>query len=216
MIPTVLRAVSVVLFAVSAACSVNEAPPTTTPKTCPDVEIVFARGTNQPPGLGRVGEPFAQAVAAGVPGRRVDTYGVDYPADAGQHIAPGVTDTIRHVTAMAARCPTTSIVLGGYSQGALVVSAVIGATTSTTPTEVLPPTLIPRIAAVVVFGNPLGARSETIETTDTPFRVQSLDYCNLGDPVCGGRGPYPGSHRGYPDDGGTARGASFVVGHLSD
>jgi len=30
---------------------------------CPDVEVIFARGTNEPPGLGRVGDAFVDSLA---------------------------------------------------------------------------------------------------------------------------------------------------------
>ena len=29
---------------------------------CPDVEVIFARGTNEPPGLGRVGDAFVDSL----------------------------------------------------------------------------------------------------------------------------------------------------------
>ena len=184
---------------------------------CPDVEVVFARGTGQPPGPGRVGEPFARAIAAGLPGRRVDVYGVDYPADAAQHFAPGATDITRHVVARAMACPATSVVLGGYSQGALAVAAAIGVARTGTGSgrrvEVLPPTSA-QVAAVVVFGDPLGARGRSIETEDSPFRSRSVEYCHTADAVCGGRGPEIGTHRSYPDDGTTDRAAALVVGRL--
>ena len=38
---------------------------------CPDVEVVFARGTNEPPGVGGVGDAFANSLRSQVGGRSV-------------------------------------------------------------------------------------------------------------------------------------------------
>src|SRR5262245_62418158 len=47
---------------------------------CPDVEVVFARGTNDAPGLGNVGDAFVGALRDKVGGRSVGAYAVNYPA----------------------------------------------------------------------------------------------------------------------------------------
>jgi cutinase len=195
----------------SSACSAVT--PVAAPAGCPDVEVVFARGTHQPPGLGRVGDAFAHAIAAGLPGRRVDAYGVDYPADSAQHFALGATDITRHVGALAATCPMTSVVLGGYSQGALAVAAAIGVPMARPPVEALASPSA-QVVAVVVFGDPLGSERRSIETEDTPFRSRSVEYCHTADAVCGGRGPEVGTHHSYPDDGTTDRAAALVAERL--
>jgi cutinase len=184
------------------------------PAHCSDVEVAFARGTNQPPGFGRVGDAFLRAFLAGVPGRTVGLYAVNYPADSQQDFGVGANDLTRHVTAVAATCPKTTFVLGGYSQGAMVIAAAIGVPMSGAPTDVLPARLSTQVAAVVVFGNPLGSRGRSIDTAGTPFRARSVEFCDRDDPVCGRRGPLPGSHRGYPDNGATDQAAAFAVGHL--
>ena len=48
---------------------------------CPDVDVVFARGTSEPPGVGGIGQAFVDAlrVASRRP-RSVDVYPVNYPA----------------------------------------------------------------------------------------------------------------------------------------
>ena len=51
----------------------------TTP-ACSNVEIVFARGTNEAPGVGVTGQAFVDALEADLPGQTVDVYGVNYPA----------------------------------------------------------------------------------------------------------------------------------------
>ena len=94
---------------------------------CPDVEVVFARGTNEPPGLGRVGDALVDALRQQTGGMNIDAYGVNYAAGKLQlHGGDGAKDTINHVRQTVARCPSTRIVLGGYSQGASVMDIVAG------------------------------------------------------------------------------------------
>jgi len=206
---------AILTVAMATACTAPLAPPRPSAAAgCPDVDVVFARGTNQPPGFGRVGDPFLRTLTAGLPGRTVSAYAVDYAADSRQDFGPGATDITRHVSTVASTCPATRFVLGGYSQGALAVAASIGVPVGSAAVERLSPTLSPRVAAVVVFGDPLGARRRSIETADTMFRAQSTEFCNVGDAVCGSPGPDRGAHGRYPNDGSTDRAASFALAHL--
>ena len=93
---------------------------------CPDVEVVFARGTAETaPPVGLTGLSFAQALRSQLPGKTVSVYGVDYPASNNfnnrvafvRNVVDGITAAQDHIKATAARCPNTGIVLGGYSQG---------------------------------------------------------------------------------------------------
>src|SRR5262245_27287920 len=45
---------------------------------CPDIELIFARGTDEPKGVGRVGEALADSLQQQT-GKNVDSYGVKYP-----------------------------------------------------------------------------------------------------------------------------------------
>jgi cutinase len=47
---------------------------------CPAVQVVFARGTGEPDGTGRVGQAFVDALRPLVKGKSVAVYGVNYPA----------------------------------------------------------------------------------------------------------------------------------------
>ena len=47
---------------------------------CPDIEVIFARGTNDAPGLGDVGGAFVDSLRGKVGGRSVGAYAVNYPA----------------------------------------------------------------------------------------------------------------------------------------
>ena len=54
--------------------------PAATAVPCPDIEVVFARGTAEPAGIGRVGQAFTDALSAQAGGRTVTSYAVNYPA----------------------------------------------------------------------------------------------------------------------------------------
>lgn len=183
---------------------------------CSDVEVLFARGTGEPQGLGIVGRPFAEAVRANLPGRTVSTYAVVYGAAFSQATAgAGATDMSRRVTAVAARCPATRFVIGGYSQGATVTDIAIGirgaGTSSGTP---IPANLAPRVAAVVVFGNPLGLSGRTIAGSSATYGPKAREFCNSGDPVCGGGANFA-AHVGYASNGATTAGGRFAAARVN-
>src|SRR6185436_9282762 len=93
--------------------------------SCPSVEGVFARGTSEAPGVGATGQAFVDALTARLPGKTVEAYGVTYPESLnfGQ-AADGIADASNRIQAVADNCPTTKIVVGGYSQGAAVAGYV--------------------------------------------------------------------------------------------
>jgi cutinase len=181
---------------------------------CPDVELVFARGTGEPPGLGRVGDALFGALQPALGGRSLGAYAVNYPASynfltTGQ----GADDARGHIGWMADNCPDTRIVLGGFSQGAAAVSMLAGVapvgqrigTIGSAPA--LDPGLAGRVAAVAVFGNP-GARFGTPLSGAGQFAGRAIDLCSGGDPICSdGRNrsahsnyelpPYPGQAAGF-------------------
>ncbi len=183
---------------------------------CPDIEVVFARGTNDTPGVGRVGQAFADALSAQIGGRSLTTYAVNYPASYDfLAAADGATDATNRISSMAAACPSTRIVLGGYSQGAAVVDMLagvpplgnkIGEIGSAPP---LPGSLVPNVAAVAVFGNPATKFSNPI--TSSVFGGRAIDLCKDGDPICsGGRNPF--AHSDYVSAGLADQAANFVAG----
>lgn len=90
---------------------------------CPDVEVTFARGTAEPPGVGGVGQAFIDSLRSQIRGHSLGVYAVNYPA--GEDFAPsasaGAGDAHAHVQSMVANCPNARLILGGYSQGAMVI-----------------------------------------------------------------------------------------------
>ncbi|WP_432993892.1 cutinase family protein [Dactylosporangium sp. CA-233914] len=184
---------------------------------CADVEIVFARGTGDLPGLGVLGTPLVSAIRSALPGRTVNAYGVNYAAEASQASAgPGATDMSRHVNAVAAACPGTKFVIGGYSQGATVTDIAIGIPFGTTTGETIPAGLASRVSAVVVFGNPLGILHQTIAQRSSVYGPKTKEFCNAGDAICGSAaGGNALAHLQYMSNGSVQQAAQFVAGKLA-
>lgn len=179
---------------------------------CPDVDIAFARGTDEPPGLGGVGQAFVESVRQLAGGRSVGEYAVAYPAngDFNASIGAGVADARGHIESVAARCPNTRIVLGGYSQGAGVMDIV---------TNDMPPQVANHVAAVVDFGRPKSSYSRSLATNLAPnvgaaYSDRFLDVCIPTDPICWEGGSNPFAHMAYAATGQAAQAATFVVGKL--
>jgi len=180
---------------------------------CPDIEVVFARGTNEDPGLGRIGTAFINALRGKVGGRSVGTYAVNYPASFDfLAAAGGANDASGHVQWMMANCPDTRLVLGGYSQGAAVIDVIAAVPVPGIGFNApLPPNTPEHVAALAVFGNP-SAKVGLPLTVSPVWGARSIDLCNFGDPVCSGGDDVP-AHRAY--NGGPAeQAAGFVAGLL--
>jgi cutinase len=166
---------------------------------CPDAEVVFARGREEPPGVGAVGDALVNSLRSKV-SMSVGVYGVNYPADLSA--ASGANDIRAHVQSMAGSCPNTRMVLGGYSLGATAADLVTRAN--------LPPDMYQHIAAVALFGN--GAK----RLGPAPaFAGKTIDQCADGDPICG-RGLNWPSHLqpSYLGSGLVDQAASFIAGKL--
>lgn len=182
-----------------------------------DVDVVFARGTGEATGLGVLGRPLVSALTTQLSGYSVSSYAVDYAANSSQTSAgPGATDMSSHVSSVAAACPGTRFVIGGYSQGATVTDIAIGIRAGVTTGTPIPTNLSSRVAAVVVFGNPLGARGQTIAEASPTYGPKSRDYCNVSDSICGGEGSNPagegsGGHLSYASNGSVTQGAQFAA-----
>ena len=182
---------------------------------CPDVEVVFARGTAEPAGLGRVGQAFVDELRSDLGGRTVGTYAVNYPAsyDFLQSAPQGADDAAR-VQATAASCPATSIALGGYSQGAAVVdliSADPGATFGFG--RPMPAAVADHVAAVAVFGNPAGRIGRTLTSASPLYGAKTIDLCNGADPVCSNGDDRP-AHSRYVEGGFPTQAADFVAAKI--
>jgi cutinase len=181
---------------------------------CPDIEVVFARGTNDAPGLGNVGDAFVGTLRGRVGGRSVGAYAVNYPASFDfLAAADGANDASAHIQYMVGNCPNTRLVLGGYSQGAAVIDVI-----SAVPIPVvgfdnpLPPNVPDHVAAIAVFGNP-SAKLGLPLTVSPVWGGRAIDLCNADDPICQTNGESVAAHRAYPG-GPTNQAANFVAGLL--
>jgi len=193
--------------------------PTAAAQPCPDVEVVFARGTSEAPGMGRVGQAFANSLAPQLGGRTVGTYGVNYPASYDfLNTAAGATDATNRIAMMAQQCPGTRIVLGGYSQGAAVIDMLagvpplgnkVGDIGSAPP---LPGGLNNNVAAVAVFGNPATKFGNPVSAAGS-FAGKAIDLCAAGDPICS-RGRNPFAHTHYESSAFINQAASFAAGRI--
>jgi cutinase len=117
----------------------------------PGAEVVFARGREEPPGVGFVGAALFNSLQAKVH-MPVGSYGINYPADVDP--AKGANDMSAHVQSTAKQCPNTREVLGGYSLGAVAADLVIAVTKPGFGfSNPLPQGLDQNVVAVAMFGN---------------------------------------------------------------
>lgn len=191
---------------------------------CSNVEVVFARGTNEPPGVGATGQAFTDALIARLPGKSVDVYGVDYPASYDfARAADGVADASNKITSVVAACPQTRIVVGGYSQGAAIAAYI---TTDSVPdgyalppgiTGPLPPNIANHVAAVALFGKPSNGFLDLIDRNAPPITIghlytaKTIDLCAPSDPVCASSGFSRAAHSAYQSNGMTDQAADFAA-----
>ena len=186
--------------------------PAATAAPCPDAEVVFARGTHEPDGLGEVGQGFVDALGPRLGGRSLGVYAVEYPAedDYFNSTVSGGEAARDHILRVVAECPTTRIVLGGYSQGAAVASGV---------TSVLPPEVASHVVAVALFGAPTSGLSAMLAggadlpTVNPAFTARTIDLCIDGDPICSS-GMDLSAHTGYVAAGMTDQAADYAAARI--
>ncbi len=183
---------------------------------CPDIEVIFARGTDDTAGLGAVGGAFVNALRNKVGGRSVGSYAVNYPADYDfLAAASGANDASAHVQYMMGACPNTRLVLGGYSQGAAVMDVIaavpIPAIGFNNP---LPPNAPDFVAADRRVRQSVGQARPAVDDQPGVGR-RSIDLCNGGDPICQTDGQSIAAHRSPSYTGGFVNtAADFVAGRV--
>lgn len=193
---------------------------------CPDVQVVFARGTDDPPGLGPTGQAFVDSLHPRIGAKSFDVYPVDYPAthdwtNAGE---AGVRDAGAHVLSMAHNCPNTKMVLGGYSQGA----AVMGFVTSPVVPNGIDPASVPKpldpeianhVSSVVLFALPnekaMNFFGEPPVFIGPLYQAKTLQVCAAEDPICSD-GMNFAAHDTYSTNAAVIdKGAAFAAGLLA-
>jgi cutinase-like protein len=222
----VVCSISAAAAAISALMSSPAGIPYAAAAGCPDVEVVFARGTTEPPGVGGIGQAFVDSLQSQLAPKSMWTYAVNYPASTDfPTAAQGVIDASARVREMAAKCPTTKLVLGGYSQGAAVIGYVTAAEIPpgyTVPpgiTGPMPPEIADHVAAVALLGKP---SSRFLNRIDAPpitigplYTAKTLDQCIPGDPVCTNDGSNIGAHMQYVETGMVDEAAAYVAQRLT-
>ena len=193
----------------AAALSSPLSTPAASADPCPNVQVLFARGTNEPVGTGFTGQAFADSLTAQLPGKTVAVSAVDYPAtdDYLRSAAVGSDNAIAQIQSTVAGCPNTKLVLGGYSQGAAVTEMA---------TSALPAPAANHVAAVVLFGKPASDFSQMLAggaplpTISPLYASKTLDLCIPDDPICS-----PGmsvfAHMSYLTSGLTNDAAAFAA-----
>jgi len=182
---------------------------------CPDAEVIFARGTDEPAGMGRVGDALVDSLRGKTSGLIIRSYAVDYKATITQrHSGEGAKDAIDHIKSTVAACPNTKIVLGGYSQGASVVNIVAGFSGINWGSP-LPPEYTKNIAAVATFGNQADRTDGAPPTQNSPLSPKAIDLCNPADPIChaGAGNSWSGHTQGYVPAY-TDQAAAFIASKL--
>lgn len=204
-----------VLLTVTAPLIITGATPVAAADDCPDAEVIFARGTDEPAGMGRVGDALVDSLRKQASGLIIRSYAVDYKATITQrHSGEGAKDAIDHIKSTAAACPNTKIVLGGYSQGASVVNIVAGFSGINWGSP-LPPEYTKNIAAVATFGNQADRTDGAPPTQNSPLSPKAIDLCNPADPIChaGAGNSWSGHTQGYVPAY-TDQAAAFIVSKL--
>ncbi|BBX13902.1 cutinase [Mycobacterium novum] len=199
--------------------------PVASAQPCPDTELVFARGTGEPPGVGPTGQAFVNALSTRLAPNPLSVYAVDYPAnDQWDTGVDGIRDAGAHVVSRATTCPRTKMVLGGYSQGAAVMGFVTsaqvpdGVDPATVP-KPLDPDIAEHVAAVVLFAMPneraMKFLKEPTIAIGPSYQAKTLQVCAPEDAVCS-EGLSFAAHDSYAGDDATMieQGADFAAHRL--
>ncbi|OBG40778.1 cutinase [Mycobacterium alsense] len=202
--------------------------PSASAAPCPDVEVTFARGTDEPPGVGAVGQQFIDSLREQAGGKSIAVYPVNYPAggDIGPSVSAGANDAHAHVRSTIASCPNTKLVLGGYSEGAGVIdmTTIARAPIAGMVPDILTADEADHVAALATLGNPSGRfLGAPIPELSPWYGAKAVDLCAPGDPVCA-----PGAmltlpthdemfspeHLSYTHNGMPSQAAAFVAGRV--
>jgi len=197
--------------------------PSASAQPCPDVEVVFARGTTEDPGLGPTGQAFVDALRTRVGTKSIGVYPVNYPATTDFPTAiDGVRDASAYVRSEAATCPNTQMVLGGFSQGAAVMGFV---TSDVVPDGApdgvpnpMPPDVANHVATVALFGKPnsrfMRVINQPLVEVGPLYQAKTIDLCVPDDPICSSGTDF-NAHTEYADMGMVDQAATFTASHLA-
>jgi len=167
---------------------------------CKAYTVIFARGTGETGNVGTlVGPPFFQALASRIGSGNLAVQGVDYPADVAGFLEggdPAGSTTMASLVEQAmTQCPSSKVVMSGYSQGGQLVHNAAAQ---------LPASVTANVAAAVIFGDPdNGTAVQGVPAARTDI------ICHAGDNICQHGDLILPAHLTYGEDAGSA--ADFVV-----
>ncbi|KAH7091898.1 cutinase-domain-containing protein [Auriculariales sp. MPI-PUGE-AT-0066] len=146
-------------------------------RVCRNTTLLFARGTSETTNMGgSVGPALASALRT-----RFGSSAVAVALDPKN--ADGSVDCDNKIGTLLSYCPSTRIVISGYSQGAEQVHGCLLRLTQTEANSV---------RAAVTFGDPLSTT-----TFDKISSSRAKVFCNVGDLVCAGQFIITAAHLTY-------------------
>ncbi|KAI0908044.1 carbohydrate esterase family 5 protein [Ustulina deusta] len=172
---------------------------------CRDVIFLYARGSNQDGNIG--GSPGPQTIdqlKAQLGADVVAAQGLDYPANLLDNLRSqgcdpdDAADFGDLITKAATDCPSSKLVLAGYSQGAALVHAAA---------KLLTAAVASKVAAAVTYGDTRKKQDGGVIPNINAAR--SLILCHDGDLVCEGTLIVTDAHYDYDDLAPTA--VSFIA-----
>lgn len=221
--PRILRTLGVALALTWLLQSTATTPPSAAAEPCPDVQVLFARGTDEAPGIGETGQSFVNALRSRLPERSLDVYPVNYPASNDWPTGvQGIRDAADHIQTTASACPTTKMVLGGFSQGAAVMgfttaAAIPDGVDGTDVPRPMPPEVADHVAAVVLFGTPneraMNFLGQPAVVIGPGYMGKTIQLCAPEDPVCS-EGMNFSAHSPDVYDGIADEGAAYAANRL--
>jgi len=232
----------------TASAPAASAPARTANGGCPGTILYFSRGSGQPrtepadeaPLLaGRVFARLEQRLSPHALGSMTNAYTAVpvplKPPRPGRYRASvenGLQAALQNVVDLIALCPTSRLVLGGYSQGAQVTHAALAR---------YPRSVAAHVAAVVLFGDPLfdeadhgvlpvvaagerlapGREGVVLKLhlaravfVPPAYRGKVLSWCHVRDPVCQAQLPLPAKIRAHDYRGDVAQAVEQIAKRL--
>ena len=174
---------------------------------CKPVTVIFARGTGNVGNVGDdVGPCFFKSLENIVGQGNVAVQGINnYQATITEYLKGGSVSGAQNIQTTLAlamqNCPKTSIVLSGFSQGAMIMHLAAK--------RFIPPAVMKSVAAVVLFGDP---KNGTAMSGIDSRKVAT--FCNDGDAICAGSDIVLAPHHSYEANSDSA--ASIVARLLAE
>jgi len=180
---------------------------------CKKVTLIFARASTEP---GNMGMSMGPAVCSGLKSKlgagNVACQGVGgaYSAGLADNVAPAgttagaIAEATKMFTMADSKCPQTTIVAGGYSQGTAVMMNAVSK---------LPANVKSKVAGVVLFGYTKNAQTKG-GIPDYPKDKVKV-FCAASDGVCGGTLAVTAGHFAYMGDGSGTQATNFLIQHIN-